>query len=178
MKNGKNREACLDEGRIFLGFHMVRSSIGMQRKWNREEVLNSWCLFICVNVRASAVHNFFFRLGGWNQYEKSDNLFKIQNCTYFSKNKKIRKKVLTFALGGVIITKLSARATAHEFFWNRKTSVRSRVTAAGCKNCFKKTWKKFLTKANEFDKINELLIERTAEDKTFSGSSKELQKIN
>ena len=41
MKNGKNREACLDEGRIFLGFHMVRSSIEMQRKWNREEVLNS-----------------------------------------------------------------------------------------------------------------------------------------
>ena len=36
--------------------------------------------------------------------------------------------------------------------------------------------KKFLTKANEFDKINELLIERTAENKTFSGSSKELQK--
>ena len=30
--------------------------------------------------------------------------------------KKIRKKVLTFAFGGVIITKLSARATAHEFF--------------------------------------------------------------
>ena len=36
--------------------------------------------------------------------------------------------------------------------------------------------KKFLTKANEFDRINELLIERTAENKTFSGSSKELQK--
>jgi len=33
-----------------------------------------------------------------------------------------------------------------------------------------------LTKANEFDGINELLIERTAENKTFSGSSKELQK--
>ncbi len=33
-----------------------------------------------------------------------------------------------------------------------------------------------MTKANEFDKINELLIERTAENKTFSGSSKELQK--
>jgi len=28
--------------------------------------------------------------------------------------------VLTFAGDGVIITKLSARATAHEFFWNRK----------------------------------------------------------
>ena len=38
--------------------------------------------------------------------------------------------------------------------------------------------KKFLTKANEFDKINELLIERTAGNKTFPGSSKELQKIN
>ncbi|MFR5330275.1 hypothetical protein [[Ruminococcus] torques] len=33
-----------------------------------------------------------------------------------------------------------------------------------------------MTKANEFDRINELLIERTAENKTFSGSSKELQK--
>ena len=33
-----------------------------------------------------------------------------------------------------------------------------------------------MTKANEFDKINELLIERTAGNKTFSGSSKELQK--
>ena len=40
----------------------------------------------------------------------------IQNCVYFSENKKIRKKVLTFALGGVIITKLSARATVNEFF--------------------------------------------------------------
>ena len=66
MKNGKNREACLDEGRIFLGFHMVRSSIEMQRKWNREKVLNSGYLFICVNVRASTVRNFFFRLGGRN----------------------------------------------------------------------------------------------------------------
>ena len=46
----------------------------------------------------------------------------------------------------------------------------------GLQNYFKKTWKKFLTKANEFDRINELLIERTAENKTFSGSSKELQK--
>ena len=33
-----------------------------------------------------------------------------------------------------------------------------------------------MTKADEFDRINELLIERTAENKTFSGSSKELQK--
>ena len=33
-----------------------------------------------------------------------------------------------------------------------------------------------MTKVNEFAKINELLIERTAENKTFSGSSKELQK--
>ena len=33
-----------------------------------------------------------------------------------------------------------------------------------------------MTKANEFDRINELLVERTAENKTFSGSSKELQK--
>ena len=39
----------------------------------------------------------------------------MQNYMYFSKNKKIRKKVLTFAFGGVIITKLSARADANEF---------------------------------------------------------------
>ena len=54
----------------------------------------------------------------------------------------------------------------------QKNLVRSRVAAAGCKNCFKKLEKKFLTKANEFDKINELLIERTA--KKFE----RLQKIN
>ena len=35
-----------------------------------------------------------------------------------------------------------------------------------------------MTKANEFDKINELLIERTAGNEMFPGSSKELQKIN
>ena len=35
---------------------------------------------------------------------------------YFSKNKKIQKKVLTFVFGSVIITKLSARATVNEFF--------------------------------------------------------------
>ena len=40
----------------------------------------------------------------------------------------------------------------------------------GLQNYFKKTWKKFLTKANEFDKINELLIERTA--KKFERTSK------
>ena len=40
----------------------------------------------------------------------------------------------------------------------------------GLQNYFKKTWKKFLTKANEFDKINELLIERTA--KKFEKASK------
>ena len=33
----------------------------------------------------------------------------------------------------------------------------------GLQKLLQKTWKKFLTKANEFDKINELLIERTAE---------------
>ena len=47
--------------------------------------------------------------------EKSDKIIKIQNCMYFSKNKKIRKKVLTFAFDGGIITKLSARADAKEF---------------------------------------------------------------
>ena len=40
----------------------------------------------------------------------------------------------------------------------------------GLQNYFKKTWKKFLTKANEFDRINELLIERTA--KKFERASK------
>ena len=44
------------------------------------------------------------------------------------------------------------------------------MAAAGCKNCFKKNLKKFLTKANEFDRINELLIERTA--KKFERASK------
>ena len=48
--------------------------------------------------------------------EKSDKIIKIQNCMFFSENKKIRKKVLTFAFDGVIITKLSARATVNEFF--------------------------------------------------------------
>ena len=33
-----------------------------------------------------------------------------------------------------------------------------------------------MTNANEFDKINELLIERTAGNKMFPESSKELQK--
>ena len=43
--------------------------------------------------------------------------------------------------------------------------------AAACgRNCFKKNLKKFLTKANEFDKINELLIERTS--KRFERASK------
>ena len=32
----------------------------------------------------------------------------------------------------------------------------------GLQKLLQKTWKKFLTKANEFDKINKLLIERTA----------------
>ena len=40
----------------------------------------------------------------------------------------------------------------------------------GLQNYFKKTWKKFLTKVNEFDKMNELLIERTA--KKFERASK------
>ncbi|WP_461877367.1 hypothetical protein [Fusicatenibacter sp.] len=42
----------------------------------------------------------------------------------------------------------------------------------GLQKLLQKNLKKFLTKANEFDKINELLIERTAR------SSKEFQKIN
>ena len=40
----------------------------------------------------------------------------------------------------------------------------------GLQKLLQKTWKKFLTKADEFDKINELLIERTA--KKFERASK------
>ena len=40
----------------------------------------------------------------------------------------------------------------------------------GLQKLLQKTWKKFLTKANEFDKMNELLIERTA--KKFERASK------
>ena len=40
----------------------------------------------------------------------------------------------------------------------------------GLQKLLQKTWKKFLTKANEFDKITELLIERTA--KKFERASK------
>ena len=42
----------------------------------------------------------------------------------------------------------------------------------GLEKLLQKNLKKFLTKANEFDKINELLIERTAK------KLKKLQKIN
>ena len=46
----------------------------------------------------------------------------------------------------------------------------------GLEKLLQKTWKKFLTKANEFDKINELLIERTA--KKFERASKnKLKKV-
>ena len=54
-------------------------------------------------------------------------------------------------------------------FFETENLVRSRVAAAGCKTASKKL-EKFLTKANEFDKINELLIERTA--KKFERASK------
>ena len=40
----------------------------------------------------------------------------------------------------------------------------------GLQKLLQKTWKKFLTKVNEFAKINELLIERTA--KKFERASK------
>ena len=62
----------------------------------------------------------------------------IQNCMYFSKNKKIRKKVLTFAGGGVIITKLSARATVHEFFLKQKNLSSEPGGCRGLENCLKK----------------------------------------
>ena len=46
----------------------------------------------------------------------------------------------------------------------------------GLQKLLQKTLKKFLTKANEFDKINELLIERTA--KKFERTSKnKLKKV-
>ena len=41
---------------------------------------------------------------------------KYRIVRIFLKIRKFKKKVLTFAGGSVIITKLSARATAHEFF--------------------------------------------------------------
>ena len=56
----------------------------------------------------------------------------------------------------------------------------------GLQKLLQKTWKKFLTKANEFDKINELLIERTAKklkklqkkSKKFLTNEKLCDKIN
>ena len=46
----------------------------------------------------------------------------------------------------------------------------------GLQKLFQKNLKKFLTKANEFDKINELLIEKTA--KKFERASKnKLKKV-
>ena len=61
---------------------------------------------------------------------------------------------------------------------NSFTSDKIAELAMGLKKLIPKNkLKKFLTKANEFDKINELLIERTAGNKTFPGSSKELRKI-
>ena len=46
----------------------------------------------------------------------------------------------------------------------------------GLQKLLQKTWKKFLTKANEFDKMNELLIERTAE-KLERASKNKLKKF-
>ena len=45
----------------------------------------------------------------------------------------------------------------------------------GLQKLLQKNLKKFLTKANEFDKINELLIERTA--KKFERASKKIKKV-
>ena len=56
---------------------------------------------------------------------------------------------------------------------NRFTSDKIAELVRGLKKLIQKNkLKKFLTKANEFDKINELLIERTAK------KLKKLQKIN
>ena len=45
----------------------------------------------------------------------------------------------------------------------------------GLQKLLQKNLKKFLTKANEFDRINELLIERTA--KKFERASKKIKKV-
>ena len=55
---------------------------------------------------------------------------------------------------------------------NSFTSDKIAELVIGLKKLIQKIIKKFLTKANEFDKINELLIERTAK------KLKKLQKIN
>ena len=60
---------------------------------------------------------------------------------------------------------------------NSFTSDKIAELVMGLKKLISKKIKKFLTKANEFDKINELLIERTAGNEMFPGSSKELRKI-
>ena len=50
-------------------------------------------------------------------FKKIQIKYKICRINYiFLKIRKFEKKVLTFAFGGVIITKLSARADANEFF--------------------------------------------------------------
>jgi len=60
-----------------------------------------------------------------------------------------------------------------KFLTNSFTSDKIAELAMGLKKLIPKNkLKKFLTKANEFDKINELLIERTAK------KLKKLQKIN
>ena len=55
---------------------------------------------------------------------------------------------------------------------NSFTSDKIAELVIGLEKLIQKKIKKFLTKANEFDKINELLIERTAK------KLKKLQKIN
>ena len=61
-----------------------------------------------------------------------------------------------------------------KFLTNRFTSDKIAKLVMGLKKLISKNkLKKFLTKANKFDKINELLIERTA--KKFE---KKLRKIN
>ena len=45
----------------------------------------------------------------------------------------------------------------------------------GLQKLLQKNLKKFLTKANEFDRINKLLIERTA--KKFERASKKIKKV-
>ena len=67
---------------------------------------------------------------------------------------------MTFALGGVIITKLSARADANEF--DKINELLIERTAKKFERASKNKLKKFLTNEKFCDKINELIRVGTA----------------
>ena len=48
--------------------------------------------------------------------------------------------------------------------WNYDKVNKLSTNSKSVEKDLKKSWKKFLTNANEFDKINELLTERTAKN--------------